>query len=211
MRRIVLLALFFVLLAASAAGTPTTPEPAFVLRVYRIEENPAGRSEAGTAFAVRYGRRLGIMTAVHVVAVPEEPYLVEAQGVTRKLVFARIGTTDVAFAELPAVPGEWRVLMIGPPPAVGEKVTAWGLPGVGGLISTTGPISKRESSVIHPARARGAWAEVETASLPGMSGGPVLGPDRSVFGVLSSHYGWKRSGGPERETTVVAEIPAPTP
>ena len=182
--------------AAVAAPTVVPPGSVFALRVYRAS------SPAGTAFCVNREGKPGVMTAWHVVDVPDEPYKVEGGGKSLTLVFKRLGATDVAFCPT-ATPPEWRVSKMGKAPALKENAVLWGLPGAGGLVSSKGPVSARAVGPDFHIAARGAWVTVNAPVWSGMSGGPVLNPDGAVFGVISA----SREFSTGQIVGVVAEIP----
>lgn len=200
-RRAWLVFAFFVL-AEAALGAGAPPTSVFLLRVKRQSSG----DDAGTAFATTYRGKVGVMTAYHVTDVPAEPYVVTGAGQSLTLVFVRLGTSDVAFSETP-VPAEWTVLTLGKPPLPGEEATAWGLPEFGGKVSSSGPVRGTYSNVEHVLSSRGEFVRIRTPSMPGMSGGPVIGPDRSVFGVVGMVRKIQTVTGDEFAETVASTIP----
>lgn len=201
-----LASLLLVALAAvgtyAAEPTPAPPvERALVLKIVRT------RGSWGSGFATRYDGQPGVMTAWHVVPIPGESYAVEGSGVSRTLTFRRLGkppaASDVAFAPCD-VPPEWRVVRLGESPKVGQGVTAWGLPGVGGLVTSKGKVTRIDSGANVWIGANGRFFSLEAPVWSGMSGGPVVS-DGGVFAVVSAG----RTNGDGTIEAIVSEIPLP--
>lgn len=126
---------------------------------------------SGSAFACRWGGRVGVMTAWHCVRRGTHSAMVAGGGTSQRITFAQVGESDVGWCQM-AVPAGWRVLDTAEPVA-DEKCEAWGY-GNKLLQMRRGSIDEIGYDTEDEDQAAGTYLRMSCGLEFGMSGGPVL-------------------------------------
>lgn len=179
-------------------------QPSVLLVQGQLRERPDGVfvRAAGSGTPALWNGRTGAFTAWHVVDDDVDgPFSVSSAGSGVSVRFVRIGQSDVAWADIPRLPPNWRPLEVAPPP-LGGRCVAWGHPGGGRIAACSGRVLVIDAKV-ELMGAKGQWAQIDGVVVFGMSGGPVVDSMGRLFALNSMHT--------SDTTSMAAIIPAGTP
>ncbi len=148
----------------------------------------------GSAFVIKHKEKWTVITAMHVVKENREATVYGTNYPKRVILrFQPMDDGDIAFAQIEGLPEGWAWLKQRDLPAKGGICAAWGFPRASAKPEGKHGVVNHEMTVTEIERAmlvKGSrYLMVTGTVIEGMSGGPVIGADGDVFGVVSHFNG----------------------
>lgn len=174
-------------LAIEELNVPSQPMGKSVFLVTQESKDSTSIHRRGTAFALLWKGKTGLMTAWHVLKSGQTHLVIYGNGVRIKCgPFIQIANDDIAWCEM-KLPTNWIPLKAGIASLNYGKVYSWGYPENQDRL--TSYIGDDNGPALFLSRKSLLTRQVIGVAIPGMSGGPVLNVRDEVVAIVS-HTGW---------------------
>ncbi|HEX6444018.1 MAG TPA: S1C family serine protease [Streptosporangiales bacterium] len=195
---------------AAAAGTPATSQPPSLAEAYRSVRSGVVRFEVAgcTSSAIGSGFAISprlVATVAHVVADGQVIRVIQGTTSTAGTVIGIDRSTDVALVRTVAPLSGQRLRFATTLPKVGDQVAAIGFPDGDPLSFNAGTVNGLHRKALVDGVPRHGLIEMDAATDPGSSGGPVIDVHGDVVGLVDAGP----LGEPGRRLAVSAETAQP--
>lgn len=175
----------------AAASTPATAQPPSLADAYRSVRSGVVRFEVAgcTSSAIGSGFALSptlVATVAHVVAGGQVIRVIQGTTSTAGTVIGVDRSTDVALVRTVAPLSGHQLRFADAQPNVGDQVAAIGFPEGDPLSFNTGTVNGLDRKAVIDGIARHGLIEMDAATNPGSSGGPVIDVHGDVVGLVDA-------------------------